>query len=229
MVDTIKIKEMKSLIQLKGELNTDKGGNYLSNYEKYFEHLRDKPINLLELGVNKGGSLLLWGRYFEKGTISGVDINDVDIKQNSKLHFFKGSQSDRNFLNQLAAQVAPGGFDIIIDDASHYGGLTKQSFQILFERHLKPGGIYVIEDWGTGYWPDWVDGGEFNEPMDTEKEFPSHHFGMVGMVKQLIDELARSDMKSDRLGNDPSKKPMIVEMAIYTGQVFLKKTTDIPK
>jgi len=58
----------------------------------------------------------------------------------------------------VARKTAPEGFDIIIDDASHFGDLTKIAFWHLFDNHLKPSGLYVIEDWGTGYWSDWTDG-----------------------------------------------------------------------
>lgn len=54
--------------------------------------------------------------------------------------------------------MAPGGFDIIIDDSSHIGEFTKTAFWHLVDSHLKPGGIYAIEDWFTGYWDDWSDG-----------------------------------------------------------------------
>lgn len=212
-----------SLSTIKGNLNTDKDDKYLNNYEKYFEHLRDNEVNLLELGVFRGGSLLLWKKYFERGNIIGVDINDVNIEQDEKLHFFKGSQSDEQFLTGIANTTAPGGFDIIIDDASHYGALTKQSFKILFEKYLKPGGIYVIEDWGTGYWKEWPDGADYVQPTDTEKIFPSHQNGMVGVVKQLIDELAISDITHETFGMPPVQKSLIAEMSIYTGQVFIVK------
>jgi hypothetical protein len=53
----------------------------------------------------------------------------------------------------------------------------------LFDHHLKPGGLFAIEDWGTGYWEAWPDGRAWraNEP---------HHAGMVGFIKELIDALA---------------------------------------
>jgi SAM-dependent methyltransferase len=213
----------KSMLEIKEYYDTDKNEKYLNNYEKYFSHLRDKDIKLLELGVFKGGSLLLWADYFEKGVIAGVDINDVDVTQSERLHFFKGGQSDGPFINGIAEKLAPEGFDIIIDDASHYGAFTKQSFNILFEKLLKPGGIYVIEDWGTGYWKNWPDGAEFQPPVDTETDFPSHHKGMVGVVKQLIDDLAVSDITHETFGSPPARSSWIKEMSIYTGQVFLVK------
>ena len=41
-------------------------------------------------------------------------------------------------------------------------GLTKMAFWHLFDNHLKPNGLYVIEDWGTSYWDDWPDGKNFD-------------------------------------------------------------------
>ena len=38
---------------------TDKGEHYLSNYENHFNHLVNEKINLLELGIFKGGSLFI--------------------------------------------------------------------------------------------------------------------------------------------------------------------------
>jgi hypothetical protein len=73
----------------------------------------------------------------------------------------KGNQADKAFLSKVASKTAPDGFDIIIDDASHIGELTKTSFWHLFDHHLKPGGLYAIEDWGTGYLDDFTDGRKF--------------------------------------------------------------------
>lgn len=129
-------------------------------YDSIFERERDADLSLLEIGVDRGGSLLLWQDYFPRGS-------------------------------------APAGFDII-DDASHVGALTRVTFWHLFERHLEPGGIYVIEDWGTGYWPDWEDGSLL-------REGEPHQAGMVGFIKELVDEQARGDhrrtMKSGPTGH----------------------------
>jgi hypothetical protein len=50
----------------------------------------------------------------------------------------------------VANQVAPEGFDIIIDAATHLGALSRVSFWQLLTQHLKRSGLFVIEDWGTG-------------------------------------------------------------------------------
>jgi hypothetical protein len=142
---------------------TDKSQQYLNNYEEFFHQLADKRVKLLELGVKNGGSLLLWRDYFENGTIVGMDINPVHIDDPSRrIHFYTGAQQDTAFLDYICQKSAPDGFDVIIDDCSHIGELTRISFWHLFNYHLKSGGIYVIEDWGTGYWNIYPDGKQYN-------------------------------------------------------------------
>jgi len=43
--------------------------------------------------------------------------------------------------------------DLVIDDASHFLFETRESFRFLFPR-LRPGGIYIIADWGWAHWPE---------------------------------------------------------------------------
>lgn len=59
--------------------DTDKGEGYLRVYERFFYPLKNAKVNLLEVGVYKGGSLLLWRDYFPNGNIVGIDINPVEI------------------------------------------------------------------------------------------------------------------------------------------------------
>lgn len=181
--------------------DTDKSQTvYLEIYEEFFEPFVDKEMKLLELGVYKGGSLLLWRDYFEKGTIVGLDINPVTIEDPSgRIHVYQGYQQDTKLLDRIAMEQAPEGFDVIIDDCSHIGELTRISFWHLFDNHLKPGGIYAIEDFGVGYLEDWPDGkslelGANDKSSDTrpsevadKKIIPSHMYGMVGFVKELVD------------------------------------------
>ena len=135
-----------------GKYDTDKvPNNYLHVYDRVFESLFDRK--LLELGVRTGGSLRLWRDYFPHGTIAGLDVEPPAGEQNDdRLRIYKGRQEDTPLLSKIAAEVAPDGFDIVIDDASHIAAPTRTSFWHLFDHHLKPGGLFAIEDWGTGYW-----------------------------------------------------------------------------
>jgi hypothetical protein len=226
--------------------NTDKLiSKYLEKYDPVFEPFVDKKISLLEIGILGGASLLLWRDYFPQATIAGVDIYlPEDWQAADRIHLFKGSQGDTQFLSNVANEIAPEGFDIIIDDASHFGSLTKTAFWHLFENHVKPGGLYVIEDWGTGYWEDWPDGKSLDfesynvkEPgsntlwkkiarklgLNKKWSWPSHNYGMVGFIKQLVDEQAAADVTRSAFNTHSKRTSKFENMIITGGIVFIKK------
>jgi len=140
-------------------LHEGKAANLSANYESFFAPLVGKGIKLLELGVDKGASVCFWRDYFEDATIVGLDCKPVDIDDpTGRIHVYRGYQQDTDLLDRIAREQAPDGFDVVIDDCSHIGRLARISFWHLFQNHLKPGGIYAIEDWGTGYMKEWPDG-----------------------------------------------------------------------
>ena len=47
---------------------------FIPIYEHFLGSLREKEINILEIGVDKGDSLRLWREYFSKAKICGIDI-----------------------------------------------------------------------------------------------------------------------------------------------------------
>lgn len=65
-------------------------------------------------------------------------------------------QADEAGLTSLA--LLAGGFDIVIDDASHDPSKTDASYHMLWP-YVKPGGLYVVEDcqasgfYGNTYYP----------------------------------------------------------------------------
>jgi len=133
------------------ESHTFLGESYLDIYERYLAVGRDMRLNLLELGVRHGNSLRMWKEFFPKAQIYGVDF-DSRCKQHEedRIEILIASQDDPVQLGALAERV--GGFDIVLDDASHINHLTLASFRILFP-HLKSAGFYIIEDLGMS----WVD------------------------------------------------------------------------
>ena len=246
--------------------DTDKGlhTHYLRKYEEHFKDLLDREIRLLELGVYKGGSMLLWKDYFEKGLIVGLDLNPIQLDDPSgRIRLYCGQQQDTKLLDKIGRETAPHGFDVIIDDCSHIGELTRISFWHLFNNHLKPGGLYVIEDWSTGYWDRWFDGVGFRPHMDlnhshvrfrfrsaiarlyrnglvqrlplaqrlvvclkrlvNRRQFGRHNYGMVGFVKELVDECGMNDITRPDFGKPPQRPSKFKEMRISPGQVFIVK------
>lgn len=241
--------------------DTDKAvhSHYLRNYEPFLQPYVDKDIRLLELGVYRGGSLLMWRDFFERGLIVGLDLNKVELPDaGERVRIYQGQQEDTSRLDEIANENAPEGFDIIIDDCSHVGELTRISFWHLFEHHLKPGGLYVIEDWGTGYWDDFADGVAFqssgphlNRPKNfrlnarltrVQKEIPilkvpvrtvkrflnrrqfhSHDYGLVGFVKELVDECGRANITDPLHGLAPQRSSKFRQLTVFSGQIFVVK------
>jgi hypothetical protein len=188
--------------------DSDKGG-YLPIYERHFAPLADEPIRLLELGVYRGASLRLWRDYFSRGLIVGLDEQPVTVDDPSgRIAIYQGRQQDTALLDRIARERAPHGFDIIIDDCAHLAAPARASFWFLLERHLKPGGLYAIEDWGTGYWPDWPDGQALS---------PNHAHGMVGFIKDLVDECGAADATHPDHVTLPPRRSRLASLEIHPG------------
>jgi SAM-dependent methyltransferase len=198
-------------------------------YDEYFAAIRDRPIVLLELGVAQGESLKTFARYFENGRIVGVDIEDrgLDFSSHPNVRFEVGDQRSAARLSEVCAAHAPEGLDIVIDDASHLGAWSLRSYRALFP-FLKPGGFYVVEDWATGYWTDWPDGGAFEDlalPVSDEvlpKRIPTHDFGMVGFVKHLVDEVTGSGIRPS-MAAAPTRPDRLDVMHVHKAMVVLRK------
>ena len=146
---------MSELQQLGKQFYTDKtdirhnGKSYLDFYEPYFKPVRDDPLSILELGIKDGGSLKLWQAYFPNAHILGVDVDPPRSKHASeRVDVAICSQDNQTVLDIMAAKY--GGFDIILDDASHLNALTIRSFNIL-AKHLRKRGIYIFEDMLCSY------------------------------------------------------------------------------
>jgi hypothetical protein len=197
--------------------------HYLEVYDPILSRWTDNEVKLLEIGVHKGGSLELWRDYFPKGTVVGIDLElPESFIPGERIQLFKGSQEDTHFLYQVAMSTAPDGFDIIIDDASHIGELTKTTFWHLFHHHLKPGGLYAIEDWGTGYFDDFPDGKRFDPKPSILDPFPSHSHGMVGFIKELVDEQCAGSIALGR--NEEFRLSNFKSLLITEGVVIITKT-----
>jgi|GEM_PF-2322070 len=203
---------------------TRKSPTYLRSYERILEHRRQDRLSILELGIASGASLLSWHDYLPNATIVGIDIDEAParVRNLDRVHIIQGSQDDPRVLDRAGALVG-GGFDLIVDDASHIGYLTKRSLTYLFPRLLVPGGWYAIEDFGTGYLPDYADGQRWTGPIWSDAVpgnalFRSSQYGMVGVVKQLVDHL----MQELTVGTRPYLA--IERLVIETNIAFIEKS-----
>lgn len=132
--------------------------HYAGIYNREFGPFRKMRPTFLEIGIFKGGSLELWRNYFgPDAIIAGIDIDpDCAGYVESPNQAFIGSQADPAFLRGVIEKI--GEPDIILDDGSHVATHQMVSFKTLFPL-LKVGGLYVIEDLHTSYWPGFYEGG----------------------------------------------------------------------
>ena len=145
----------------KGKMS-DKWTSYLIEYDRIFGEYKDKPVNLLEIGVQNGGSLEIWSKYFINAQkLVGCDINPECARlvyEDSRIVVVVGdANSDMVELEVL--QHAPV-FQIMFDDGSHRSGDILKSFSRYFP-HLADGGVYVAEDLHCSYWAEF-EGGLFD-------------------------------------------------------------------
>jgi len=161
---------MSTLDKLAKSFGTDKSSdnhNYCVKYEKYLPFNRYDNLNILEIGILDGKSLLTWKDYYYRSNILGIDINpDCKKFEEERVSVEIGSQADGNFLSRTWQQYGP--FDMILDDGSHMSSHMIYSFEHLFGS-VKSGGVYVIEDIGCSYWEDY--GGGYLNPGSSIEYF----------------------------------------------------------
>lgn len=169
------LKSLKELFyEHEGKL-IHKWEHYFNIYEKYLSKYRGQKVNILEIGISHGGSIQLWKKYFGSGAhIFAIDINPECKKlEEANTTIFIGSQSDKNFLEEVLTQLPD--LDIIIDDGGHTMIQQIVSFETLYHR-VKDGGVYLVEDTHTSYWY------EFGGGLNRAGTF-------IEYTKKLIDSL----------------------------------------
>jgi 23S rRNA U2552 (ribose-2'-O)-methylase RlmE/FtsJ len=120
------------------------GHSYGESYDEIFENFDyNDNINFLEIGIQKGGSLVAWRDYFPNANIFGIDIVDCVIDEYRRKDFnyiisdIKDDSLKEKFKNIM--------FDIIIDDGSHYLSDTLFIVNNYLEK-LNKNGYLIIED-----------------------------------------------------------------------------------
>lgn len=134
---------------IKNKISIHKWENYFEIYEHYLHNFKNKSPRFLEIGVQYGGSLLMWDEYFKNAEINGIDINpDCKKLERNNIKIYIGSQNDKKFLSGFAKKVKS--LDIIIDDGGHTMEQQINTFEVLFPT-LNEGGIFICEDTESSY------------------------------------------------------------------------------
>jgi hypothetical protein len=127
---------------------TDKGTyhDYAEKYDALLTPYRALDgVRLLEVGVKKGGSLVLWREFFPHSAfIVGIDVHPGVPRFSRDVHLkvLIMDSRDRKVVGQALRGVD---FDIIIDDGLHHPDAQRTTYSVL-RPHLKATGVYIIED-----------------------------------------------------------------------------------
>lgn len=116
--------------------------------------------SVIELGIASGGSAALLALLAKPTKFVAIELNQTPVAALQELidredlgdrvrPYYGVDQADRERLIDIAAvEFGQRPLDLVIDDASHLLPQTTTSFETLFPL-LRPGGLYVIEDWNS--------------------------------------------------------------------------------
>lgn len=154
---------------------SDKWSLYLDEYNRLFEVYRDQPVRLLEIGIQNGGSLEIWSKFFSNAEkIVGCDNNPdcAQLLYDDPKIVVVVADANTDEAEQHVLENSSY-FDLVIDDGSHHSSDVVRSFLRYFS-HLSNGGLYVAEDLHCSYWQEFG-GGLY------------HPYSSMAFFKQLVD------------------------------------------
>lgn len=153
------MKNLKELYREHHGKSSDKWDIYLETYHNILSGQQKTLKNLLEIGVQNGGSLDIWSKYFPNAdNIVGCDINPDCARleyENKSVKVVIGNSSTPEIKNKIS-EISPS-YKLIIDDGSHNSSDIIKSFLLYFPM-LEHDGIYIVEDLHCSYWQEWEGG-----------------------------------------------------------------------
>jgi len=146
--------ELRDLFYNHLTLPSDKWDTYFDVYEMYYSKFKNKSPLFVEVGVQGGGSIQMWKKYFgENSRIIGIDV-DPNVLDNLKYYdsttkVYIGDQESPEFWDSFLSRNDE--IDAFLDDGGHTMRQQIVTFEKVFPA-LKKGGVYICEDTHTSYW-----------------------------------------------------------------------------
>ena len=119
--------------------------HYFEIYHRHFAKFVGTRMHAVEVGVQSGGSLEMWRKYFgSECRIIGIDIDERCKRfEGPATTILIGDQADRSFWAAFKERFLP--VDVIIDDGGHLPEQQMVTLEAMLP-HLAPGGVYLCED-----------------------------------------------------------------------------------
>lgn len=183
--------------------------HYLEAYDRHLGRFRGQAVHVLEIGINYGGSLQIWKRYFgDRAIVHGIDIDpDCAGMAEERVVPHIGDQGDVDFLRRVIREM--GRVDVVIDDGGHESAAQIATFEALYPA-LDPHGVYVCEDTRTSYWSEY--GGGYRKPGT-----------FIEYAKGLVDPLHVWYVEDDPEARDEAFARMTLGIFFYDSMVVLEK------
>ncbi|MDV4145387.1 glycosyltransferase [Shimia sp. FJ5] len=204
---------------------SDKWTGNLLHYERLLRDHRDREVRLLEIGVQNGGSLQIWSKYFANGRrFIGCDIDPGCaelVYEDPRISVIVNDAGAP--IARTQAMRACGQFDIIIDDGSHQSRDIIRAFLSFFPV-LAQDGLFIVEDMSCSFWQ------EFEGGLDLEtsslaffKEVANvinrEHWQVETSVESRFDRFIRAyDLEFD-----PSILAAVQSVEILNSMVVIRK------
>jgi len=123
---------------------------YTILYDAIFSSIKEKKINIAEIGILDGGSLRMWQQYFSNADIFGFEYNNALISNfknnynNTRITLEEINVNHANSIKHAFSHINVK-YDIIIEDSTHQ---FEDQIRVIENTYayLNPGGILVIED-----------------------------------------------------------------------------------
>lgn len=193
--------------------SSDKWNSYFSVYEKHLKHLKDTNITLVEVGVQKGGSLEMWSNYFgPQSKIIGIDIDEECSKltySEKNIQVVIGDQGNPKFWDSFL-KLHPT-INVFIDDAGHYMKPQILTFEKVFPI-MPVGSIYICEDCHTSY--SSYNGGGLRNP----NSFIEYSKGFVDVLNYSWKETTSNELEhQNKIAKD------LTSVCFYNSMVVFEK------
>ena len=109
-------------------------------YDNAFFDLKDKKLNILEIGIQNGSSLVLWNEYFKNSIIYGIDNTNFINDRLDTYPRIKTIIQDA-YKKELTSNLPL--FDIIIDDGPHTLESQIKFINNYFKKLNKNGKLFI--------------------------------------------------------------------------------------
>jgi SAM-dependent methyltransferase len=120
--------------------------------------------SIAEIGYLYGGMVLFLADMIPTAKVVGMDRAQVppaaleiaskhNLSNRARYHGGVWQDESKVVRGVLEQEFGTEPLDLIVDDASHFYQESKSTFETCFG-YLRPGGRYILEDWGWAHWSD---------------------------------------------------------------------------